>query len=174
MAYVYGQRPKKQQENSPGTKKRIYLARTSDFLALQVPVAAGAGDGDTVEIATAHTFAAPDGFVEIYATFDTGELTMDMAGERDSRIWNNKLVCQHPGLYKEMLEMANWVKDEDFIALVEMMDGSVVQLGADGTECDVTVQGSSGKNSGGYKGFTFTIENFGTPYLYTGVITKKP
>lgn len=170
--YTYGHMAKKQQGNSPGTKKRIYIARTSDFTALQVPVGAGAGDGDMVEIATAHTFPVTKGFTEIYCSFDTGDLTADMVGERDSRIWNPKLVCQHPGIYKEFLELANWVKDEDFIVLVEMMDGTVIQLGADGTECDIQVSMGSGKNSGGYKGFTISIEGFGTPFIYTGVITK--
>jgi len=174
MPYIYSAIPKKLQDNAPGTKKRVFVAPSSSFLALQAPIAAGAGDGDTIEIGTDHTFNVGFGFTELYTTMDTSELTAETVGDRDSRSLNTKLECFHPGLYKEIMEFANWVKDDEFIVLIEMLDGTVIQLGSDGLECDITAKHGSGKVSGGGKGTTFTVEAFGPIYIYTGVITPKP
>ena len=174
MPYTYADKPKKLQDNAPGTKKKVLVAPSRLFTAIATPAAAGAGDGDTIEITGNHTFAAPDGFVELYTTLDTQELVAEMVGERDSRILNPKFDCFHPGIYKELLEFGNWAKDDEFIVLVQLLDGTYVQLGNEDVGCDITYKLGSGKNSGGGKGATFTVETFGTPYIYAGVVTLKP
>lgn len=174
MAYVYSSLGKKLQDNAPGTKKRVFVAPRRLITSLAAPAATGTGNGDTIEITGNHTFGASDGFIELYTTMDTSELTAETVGDRDSRSLNAKLECFHPGLYKEVMEFANWVKDDEFIVLVEMLDGTVIQLGSDGLECDITAKHGSGKVSGGGKGTTFTVEAFGPIYIYSGTITMKP
>jgi hypothetical protein len=163
--------------NAPGIKKKVLVAPRSYFAAsggLQEPSATPATMGDQLKITTDHTFETGKGWMELYTTLDTGELTGESVGDRDSRTTNPKVEAKHPGLYAEALAFGEMAKGDEFIVLVEQLDGTFLQLGQDGLECDITYSFSSGKVSGGYNGITFSIESFGPVFIYTGVITMKP
>jgi hypothetical protein len=113
------------------------------------------------------------GFIELYGTLDTAELTAETVGDRDSRTTNPKFVFQNPGLDAEGIEFAEMAKNDEWIILVEQLNGSFIQLGQDGLECDLVPSRSSGKVSGGYTGQTFTAESFGPVFIYQGDITLR-
>jgi hypothetical protein len=162
--------------NAPGLKKKILVAPRSYFAldGLKKPADDPAVPGSSIRITEAHTFLAGKGWEELYTTLDTGELTGESVGERDSRTTNPKVVAMHPGLYAEALEFGEKAKGDEFIVLVEQLDSTFVQLGQDGLECDITYSFGSGKVSGGYNGLTFNIESFGPVFIYEGAITMKP
>lgn len=174
MAYDFKKLGKSTSDNAPGLKKRVLVAPRSTFTALAEPGGAGAVAGDTIVISDPHTFGASDGFIEMYTTLATAELTAELVGERDSRTINPKVTAFHPGLYAEALEFGKMAKDEEWIVLVEQLDGSFIQLGQDGLECEITYSLGSGKVDGGSKGITFNIESFGDVFVYEGTITTKP
>ena len=99
--YEYNTLPKKQQDNAPGTKKRVFAAPSRLITAISAPTGAGTTPGDTIVIPGDHTFGASDGFFELYTTLDTSQLTAESVGERDSRGHNVKLECFHPGIRSE-------------------------------------------------------------------------
>lgn len=159
------------QDNAPGIKKRVLVAPRSSFAILAEPAGTV---GNKLRIAADHTFELGMGWVELYTTLDTGSLTAETVGERDSRSTNPKVECFHPGIYAEALEFAEEAKNDEWIALVQQLDGTYVQLGSDGLECDITYSAGSGTVSSGANGLTFTIECFGKLFLYEGAITLKP
>jgi len=171
MAYIYSSLAKAKQDNAPGTKSFIYVAPIDKFTTIEKPVAAGAGDGDTVEITADHTFGVGDGFIKLYTTKDTQELIAELVGERDSEVFNHKFECSHPGLSKEVLEFLNWAKDDQFIVLIPELDGSYLQLGMEDLGCDIKSAYGTGKLSGGYKGSKLTCESFHRPLKYAGTVT---
>ena len=168
-------------DNAPGLKKKAYAAPRSWFAAvggLAVPTPAVAPalpvPGEKFLITGTHTFEAGFGFIELYGTLDTHELTAETVGDRDSRTTNPKFVFKNPGIDAEGIEFAEMAKNDEWIILVEQLNGSYIQLGQDGLECDLVPSRSSGKVSGGYTGQTFTAESFGPVFIYEGDITMKP
>ena len=174
MAYDYKKLTKKGGNNAPGIKKKVLVAPVRTFATISEPTNAGTTPGDGIVIGTDHTFGLADGFVELYTTMDTGELTGELIGERDSRSTNPKVVASHPGLYAEAIECADKAKDEDWIVLVEGLDGVLIQVGTQELGADFSYSFGSGKVSGGYKGLVFNFESFGKAYIYEGVVTLKP
>ncbi|MEM8564931.1 MAG: hypothetical protein AAGF85_00625 [Bacteroidota bacterium] len=174
MAYDYKKLTKQGGNNAPGLKKKVLVAPVRTFTSIAVPTAAGATPGDSVDITGDHTFGPSDGFIELYTTMDTSELTGELVGERDSNSTNPKVVANHPGLYKEALEFAKNAKDEDWIVLVEGLDGAYIQIGTEELGADANYRFGSGKVSGGYKGITLNFESFGEVFIYEGTITLKP
>jgi hypothetical protein len=167
-------------DNSPGIKKKVYVAPRSWFDdanvsgGLQVPIDVPVNPGDEYTISTDHNFITGEGFIEMYTTLDTGEFTAELVGDRDSRTTNPKLTVMHPGMDAERIEFAENVKNDEFIVLFEGLDGTIYQMGQDGLECDIVPSRASGKVSGGYFGQTFNIESFGPIFVYTGALTLKP
>ena len=174
MAYDYKKLGRRDGENLPGLKTRVLVAPRATFTTLEAPTNAGAVPGDSIVISGSHTFGLTDGWIEMYTTMDTSELTGETIGERDSRGNNPKATAFHPGLYAEALEFAQKAQNDQWIALIERPDGTFIQLGADGLECDITHSVASGKVSGGSNGITFTIETFSKLFIYEGAITMKP
>lgn len=161
-------------DNSPGLKKNVLVAPRSWFDVLSVEVDP---DGDTVgrvKITADHTFITGKGWVQLYTTLDTGQLTAEMVGDRDSKVQNPKVECKHPGSKEEILAFADAAKNDEFICLVQGLNNEWLQLGSDGLEALIMGNYDSGKVSGGYKGWTFTIESFGKIFLYEGTITMLP
>jgi hypothetical protein len=166
-------------DNAPGLKKKAFAAPRSWFaatggLAVPTPDPMNPVPGENYLITGNHTFETGKGFIELYGTLDTAELTAETVGDRDSRTTNPKFVFQNPGLDAEGIEFAEMAKNDEWIILVEQLNGTFIQLGQDGLECDLVPSRSSGKVSGGYTGQTFTAESFGPVFIYQGDITMKP
>jgi hypothetical protein len=136
---------------------------------------ANANPGDTVTISETHVFAdVAKGWLEFETTLDTAEFMAESVGERDSRTTNPKIPFQVPGITAAKLEAGYEVLSDDWIFLVPLLDGTILQVGTELLPCDVSLALNSGKVSGGYKGGTYEAETFGKVYIYTGDITKQP
>lgn len=174
MAYDFGHLKKSTTDNAPGLKKRVLVAPRRLFTTLAEPSAAGVTPGDKILISADHTFAVGDGWIELYTTLATAELIAESVGERDSRTTNPSLTCFHPGSYAAALEFAEEGKNEDWIVLVEGLNGEFIQIGEDTLEAEMSYAFNSGKVDGGQKGITFTFSSYGKLYVYEGAITLKP
>ncbi|MBA3899389.1 MAG: hypothetical protein H0X62_04125 [Bacteroidetes bacterium] len=172
--YDYQNLLKRLRDNEPGTKKKVFIAPRSAFETLSKPAANPANAGDHLRIAADHVFKVGEGFTVLYTTLDTGKLLAEKIGDRDSRGKNIKFEGKHPGLYAEAAAYEDDAKNDEHIVLVEILDGTVVQLGSDGLECDVTGTYDSSTVSGGYNGWMFLIESFGKLFFYEGAIELKP
>lgn len=164
----------KVRDNAPGLRKNIYFAERDWFTALQEPAAPFTNPGDSLRIATSHTFELGKGFIGMHTTLATAELVAEMVGERESRTNNPSLTAQHPGLTAEIIEFLQQMKSGDWIVIVETLAGEYIQLGEDGLECEVMYSFGSGRVDGGYQGVTATISNFGKLYFYEGNLTMYP
>jgi hypothetical protein len=175
MAVEYRNLKKRTFDNAPGVKKKAYAAPRSWFEdpdGLKIPTpGATPGPGDSYRITATHAFKEGKGFLELYGTLATGEITAETVGERDSRTTNPQFVFQNPGLDAFGIEFAEQAKNDEWIILIPGLDGLVYQMGQDGLECDLVPSRGSGKVDGGYKGHTYTAESFGPIFVYEGDIT---
>ena len=165
--------PKKKEFNEPGIKKNVYIGDVSLMTTVAAAVNPPVIPGDEALIADSHLFGVGDGFLKLYTTLDTGELTAETIGDLDSRAIAPKLEMFHPGIYEEALEFARNAQICDWIILVEQLNGKYVQMGIEGLEMSISHALGSGKVSGGGKGITFTAEGFSPIFIYEGTITEK-
>lgn len=162
-------------KGAPGVTSVIYGAPKRYFAAAGIKVpTADANPGDKVTISDSHLFEVGKGWLQFETTMDTAEFMAESVGERDSRTINPKLPFQVPGLTAKNLEAGYEVTEDDWIFLVPLLDGTVIQIGTELLPCDVTLGLNSGKVSGGYKGSSYEAETFGKVYVYTGDITEQP
>lgn len=156
-------------ENRPGLMKNVYLAPVRDFTAFVEPTDSGLMDGSSVEIPTAHTFAVGRGWVKMYTTLESAQLIAETIGERDGRGTRLELTAFRPGVSSKNIEFANKALYDEFIILVETLEGQFIQLGRErmGVECTGAAM-DTGTVGGGRKGYTYTFDVFGSPYVYLG------
>lgn len=167
----------KTRDNAPGIRKTIWIAERdwfADATGLVAPVPPFTNPGDSLRIATSHTFKTGFGFIPFHSTLGTGQLTGEMVGDKESRTNKPTLVGKHPGLTAEIVEFFQKTKSGDYIVLVQTLAGEVIQLGEDGLECEIMFSFDSGTVESGYQGVTATIENYGKLYFYEGDITEYP
>lgn len=160
--------------NPPGTKKKVLIAPISAFETIEAVTDPLATDSTRVKITGDHVFKVDEGFIEMYTTLDTGQLTAEMIGERDGRGYNPNLNFFHPGTKAEAMAFADAAKDDEFIILVPLLDGSYLQVGSEGLGAEVTANFDSGTVSSGRKGYTFTATTYDKLYIYEGAVVMKP
>lgn len=162
-------------ENRPGLMKNIYVAPVRDFDVLATPVDSGNMDGSSVEISADHTFQAGRGWIRMYSTLESAQLIAETVGERDGRGHRLELTAFRPGVAAVNIEFANKALYDEFIILVETLEGQFLQMGTErmGVECTGAAL-DTGTVGGGRKGYTFTFDTFGSPYVYSGAITELP
>jgi hypothetical protein len=162
-------------ENRPGLMKNIYIAPVRDFATLAVPAPTGNMDGSSVVIAADHTFNVGRGWVRMYSTLESAQLIAETIGERDGRGHRSELTAFRPGVSAANIEFANKALYDEFIILVETLEGEFLQMGSErmGVECTGAAL-DTGTVGGGRKGYTFTFDTFGSIYVYNGAITELP
>ncbi len=162
-------------ENKPGLMKNVYIAPLRE-LTLAEPVDSGNMDGSSVEITSDHTFADPatQGWVKMYTTLDSAQLIAETIGERDGRGTRQELTAFRPGMSAWDIEFANVALYDEFVVLVETLEGDFLQMGTQrmGVEC-TGASADTGTVSSGRKGYTFTFEVFDKPFIYSGAIAEK-
>lgn len=165
--------PKKKEFNEPGIKKKVYVGDVTKMTTIAAAVTPPVLPGDEALITEDHIFEVLEGFIEMYTTQATGELTAETIGDLDSRAIAPKLEFFHPGIYAAVLEFARNAQICDFIILVEQLNGTFIQMGSEGLEMAISHAVGTGKTDGGAKGLTFTAEGFSPLFIYEGVITSK-
>ncbi|QHL87420.1 hypothetical protein GU926_08215 [Nibribacter ruber] len=146
-------------DNTPGIRTDLYIAPENEFLLLK-GLKTTELPGDEVTIDGAHTFADGKGFSEVYATMDSAELKLDPVGDPDGTGFKGSFEFFHPGTSKEAAVFARKVKNKNCIMIVPQADGTKIQLGSKGLGVRITPSYSSGKLSGGRRGWTFKCEYY--------------
>jgi len=163
------------QENRPGLMKNVFIAPVRDFDTIEEPTDTGLMDGSSVKITGDHTFVATKGWLKMYTTLETAQLIAETIGERDGRGHRLELTAFRPGVGAENIEFANKAIGDEFLILVETLEGDYIQVGRERLAAECTASNmDTGTVGGGRKGYSFTFETFGSPLLYEGVITEKP
>jgi len=174
----------KGKDNLSGLKQTVYVApaRVFDSLKGLKTGAAIVGPGDSVTIDGSHTFIATEGFTKLYTTYDTAQMMIESAKNRDQSGGPIKLEAFHPGSHKEAAEFFRHTPTDEFIVLVEDTNNDPVtgkpyifQIGQKDLYASVRANYDSKNLTGDRKGFACTIEAFACGLMYyEGTITLKP
>jgi hypothetical protein len=148
--------------NMGGTAQICYFAPVDDVLTWGAPAASPANQ---YVLATAHTMKTGKKFHKAYITLDTGDLEFGENGEMDGRSFKSTFKFFYPGASDDALQLANEIKNDKLIFLVELPDGKVFQLGSSRFFCSVKGNFKTTTTSGRGRGFEFTVECY-TPYIY--------
>ena len=160
-------------DNNGGTKKFFYIADVTEFTTLQSFMTYSAA-GDEVIISGNHVMATNKAFAKVYITEDSGEVMAETIGSRDGRSKKFTFKGFHPGTSAVFAEFErNW-KAKDAIVLIPLANGTYIQGGAAGEECEVVASWKSNKRSGDGAGFDIEISWFGNSLaIYTGTIDNS-
>lgn len=177
--------------NGSGIGKEIYFIPTSDITAWPTIT----DDLEDAANATAYvgytgnfSVATGKSFIKAYNVQGEGSVTAEATGDRDSKMFVNKLKFRFPKMTEEAMIFANAVVNGDGVFIV-WHDGHWRVIGNEHYRCDVTPQVASGDAAGSSKGITIEAEcpdykalpiyegNIalpdGTLNLGTGVFTPK-
>lgn len=160
--------------NKSGVNKKLFAAPLSTFTLLATaPSDPTAVQGESVVILTAHTFPVDAGFIELQMTEDTAEALSELNGDNaDSLSDKVTLTAFKAGLSAANIELAEQAKNEDWIILFQDC-GTTFQIGSDCSPAQAKASFTTGKRSGGAKGYNWTFEAFSSLRIYEGDITKK-
>lgn len=96
-------------------------------------------------------------WIRIYNTQGEGVLSAEATGERDSKMYVNKLSFRYPKLTPEAAVLSDAVVNGDGV-FVAWHDGYYRIIGHSHYRCDVTPNVTSGDAAGSSKGVTFEAE----------------
>lgn len=171
MDYLDVAGPSGTEDNMGGTAQKIYFAPVRDILTIQEPTASPTALGDLVTISTAHVMKTGKKFHELYLTMDTGEIDDEPTGDRDARGVKSTLKGKTPGQSAALLGFMSQAKNDRFIVLVPLADGTIRQIGSGQFYAEIMGKVVSAKNSSGYRGIEWTIEGFGPrPIVYSAAV----
>lgn len=148
------------QANGSGVGKYLYFI-PSDYITRWPLIS-----NNLVDAATAARYIGYDGdfeladgayWIRIYNTQGEGSMTAEPTGERDSRMFMNKLSFRYPKLTKNAAVLSNAVVNGDGI-FIGWHDGAYRVVGHKHYRCDVTLNVTSGDAAGSSKGITFEAE----------------
>jgi len=164
--------------NAPGIKNEVLLASVDWFETIANPPATSTYPGEKMVIVDDHIFktASPAlGFVKMYLTPRSSELTIEQVGEIDSEGYNCMLEGFVPNISMALFELM--VDSDNFLLLVQDIDCAKNTYYQLGSSCSTTLkQGwkfATGKEGGeGKKGTTVKFDAYmSTPLFYQGAIS---
>lgn len=162
MAYKSLMGPDGTENNQGGTKQWLYWASViQDLLentGVKMPDPADSATDDKYVVKVPHICKSGRMFNKIYTTVDTSELEAAMAGQIDGRSEALKLTFFYPGSKKDLIKFMNESKNDRFLFLVPLSDGTIIQLGSPDQSAYVSHNFKSDKTTGRGKGTTFTVE----------------
>lgn len=145
------------ENNMGGTKQFFFYSPHRDILTIKEPDIADATTVDEFVIKLPHVMKTGKKFLKMYATIDTTELEAALQGETDGTSFKPTFKFWHPGSKKEIIRFLNNAKNDKFMFLVPLSDGTIIQLGATDWVAYVKPNFKSNKNSGS-KGTEFMVE----------------
>jgi hypothetical protein len=167
--------PNGTENNMGGTQQVFYIAPVRDILTIQKPVASPSTLDAIVSITTAHVMKTGKKFTKVYVTMDTGEIEDEPTGDRDARGTKSTFKFRTPGQNAELLGFMSQAKNDRFIVLVPLADGTLRQMGSEQFYAEMMGKVITGKNSSGYRGIEGEITCFGpTLLLYTAAVPLTP
>lgn len=154
----------------------VYYAKHSDALVIPEPLkigAVGANFETVVTVAEDITFTAGKGFGKIVIQSDTGEVLVALVGNKGNKKTKNSFSFYVGSNAKKLLGFVRTMKNIPMIFLVTERDGQMRQIGDKFNPAYLSeVAGTTGKGGEDDKGIQFTIESFGVPIVYEGVVTE--
>lgn len=164
--------------NKTGINKTFWFAPKSWFDSIKESTT-NTNPGDTVTITTAHTFDTGKGWVECNFTDDTAEILAETIGDNvDSQSLAPVLNGFLGGLTPENTEIVQaLIQGEEVLILVQdcnLSSGTYIQLGCKCSGMYVKAKLSTGKRSGGVKGWELEFKGYCNINFYTSTLTLKP
>ena len=144
-------------------------------LCAELPADEAATFKELGEVDGDHTFVSGKGFMKLNALIETTGLSSPFIGNKQRRLFENKLNTIIAGSSAELIGFARWAKNKGFIVLaVEAESGNQRQIGslsipATITEGEETIAPElEGDNA---FSFTFADKNVSPAPIYTGLVT---
>jgi hypothetical protein len=180
MDYQNHSGPNGTEDNIGGLTNRIWYAPKSAFAIIQdvksLSDAAVTDEAEYAEIATAHTFQTGKGFRQLYSTMDKGSVEAAPQGELDGRSFKLHGKGFYPGVDPKILGFFRKAKNDQFIVLCELADGTVWQIGSPRFSAYILPSKiGSATNSSGIRGTEYEITSMESgAVIYSGTITMHP
>ncbi|GAB3956707.1 hypothetical protein GCM10028805_47410 [Spirosoma harenae] len=163
------------ENNMGGTRQFFHFAPWGDILTFGAPAANPSDADDLYNITTAHTMKSGKQFFTMYCTIDTSELESGSIGEIDGKSYNPKFTFFYPGSKKDALRFSNQCKNDKFVVIPVLADGTLVQLGGQYFCAYITGNFKSGKTTGRGKGWEFEVMSYQPDLLYyTAAVPLTP
>lgn len=146
--------------NGSGIGKDIYYIAASEITAwptITDDLSDAANATAYVGYTGSFTLAAGAKFIKIYNVQGEGSVTAEATGDRDSKMFLNKLSFRFPKMTEEVMTLVNAVVNGDGIFVV-WHDGHWRVIGNEHYRCDVTPNVASGDAAGSSKGVTLEAE----------------
>lgn len=162
------------QANGSGIGKYLYFIPSSDIVAwptITDNLSDAESDSGYIGYTGSFTLATGAKWIKIYNTQGEGTMTAEATGERDSKMFVNKLSFRFPKLTDASTKLADAVVNGDGV-FVGWHDGAYRIIGHKHYRCDVTPNVTSGDAAGSSKGITFAAEcpDFKALPIYSGDI----
>lgn len=134
---------------------------------------AGYDYGTAVVVAGNITFPSGQGFGKIVIQSDTGEVTLDAGGNKGNKKLKSGLSFYVPGNDKKLLGFIRTRINQPMLFLATERNGQKRLIGDKFNPAYISeVKGTTGKGGDDDKGVQFTIESWGIPIVYEGIITQ--
>ena len=148
-----------------GTSERFWFARKVDIATFATTVTSPSTPEAKFVLTNPHVMKSGKRFYEAYITQDTGDLEMQSIGEVDGKSFKPVFKGFYPGAEDSALAFFNQIKNDVIIAIIELPDGKMIQLGNERFSMRVSPNFKTGVNSGRGRGTEFEIVGF-IPYIY--------
>ena len=152
----------------------VYYGVHSQITAFPMPLNVGDAAYDYEKSVTVNTpivFAAGKGFGKITVQSDSGEVAVDLVGNKGNKKTKVSFSFYVPGNSKKLLGMVRTLKNIPMIFCVTERDGQKRLIGDKFNPAYMTeVKGTTGKGGEDDKGIQFTIESFCIPIVYESTI----
>ena len=148
------------QANGSGIGKYVYFIPSSDIVAwptITDNLSDAASAAAYIGYTGSFTLKENATWIRIYNTQGEGVLTAEATGERDSKMYVNKLSFRFPKLTDEAAVLSDAVVNGDGV-FIAWHDGYYCIIGHSHYRCDVTPNVTSGDSAGSSKGVTFEAE----------------
>lgn len=130
---------------------------------------------ESVTITQNHEFLPGKGFHSIRSILDTNKLKSDIVGERGGRGMKAEYECKISGNTKLMAALTAKFKNDEFIVLAKMHDGTYIQLGSEDLPAEILPTHDTGTIENGVNSMMAKITTFElSRNWYEGTITHMP
>ena len=155
----------------------LYYAIHEQATAIPEPLSPGDEDYDfesAVTVTTDITFPVGKGFGKITLQTDTGELKLDLVGNKGNKKHKQQLMFSVPGNSKKLLGFIRTLKNTPLLFIATERDGQKRLVGDKNNPAYIMeAAGTTGKGGEDDKNVVFTIETYAKPIVYEGVITAN-
>jgi hypothetical protein len=124
-----------------------------------------------VAVTTPIVFAAGKGFGSITVQSDSGEVTVDLVGNKGNKKTKSSFSFYVPGNSKKLLGFLRTLKNVPMLYCVSERDGQKRLIGDKFNPAYMSeAKGTTGKGGEDDKGIQFTIESFCIPIVYESTL----